>query len=39
MNQIVTTIADHHMPWNKSKLIGQPSLKLKEIWAIYCELP
>ena len=35
MNQIVTTNADHHIPWNKGKLIGQKSpLKLKEIWAI-----
>ena len=35
MNQIVTTNADHHIPWNKGQLIGQKSpLKLKEIWAI-----
>ena len=35
MNQIVTTNADHHIPWNKGKLIGQKSpLKFKEIWAI-----
>ena len=35
MNQIVTNNADHHIPWNKGKLIGQKSpLKLKEIWAI-----
>jgi hypothetical protein len=35
MNQIVTTNADHHIPWNKGKFIGQKSpLKLKEIWAI-----
>ena len=35
MNQIITTNADHHIPWNKGKLIGQKSpLKLKEIWAI-----
>ena len=35
MNQIVTTNADHHIPWNKGKLIGQKSpLKLKKIWAI-----
>lgn len=33
MNQMVTTNADHHIPWNKGKLIGQKSpLKLKEIW-------
>ena len=32
MNQIITTNADHHIPWNKGKLIGQKSpLKLKEI--------
>ena len=34
INQIVTTNADHHIPWNKGKLIGQKSpLKLKEIRA------
>jgi hypothetical protein len=39
MNQIVTTNADHHIPWNKGKLIGQKSpLKLKEIWAIRIRL-
>ena len=39
MNQIVTTNADHHTPWNKGKLIGQKSpLKLKEIWAIRIRL-
>lgn len=39
MNQIVTTNADHHIPWNKGKLIGQkPPLKLKEIWAIRIRL-
>ena len=25
MNQIVTTNADHHIPWNKGKLIGPKS--------------
>jgi hypothetical protein len=25
MNQIITTNADHHIPWNKGKLIGQKS--------------
>ena len=40
MNQIVTTNADHHIPWNKGKLIGQKSpLKLKEIWAIRMRIP
>ena len=35
MNQIITTHADHHIPWNNGKLISQKSpLKLKEIWAI-----
>ena len=35
MNQIVTINADHHIPWNKGKLIGQKfPLKLKVIWAI-----
>ena len=39
MNQIITTNADHHIPWNKGKLIGQKSpLKLKEIWAIRIRL-
>ena len=39
MNQIVATNADHHIPWNKGKLIGQKSpLKLKEIWAIRIRL-
>jgi hypothetical protein len=39
MNQIVTTNADHHIPWNKGKLIGQKyPLKLKEIWAIRIRL-
>ena len=31
MNQIITTNPDHHIPWNKGKLIGQKApLKLKE---------
>jgi hypothetical protein len=34
MNQIVTTNTDHHITWNKGKLIGQKTpIKLKEIWA------
>jgi len=29
MNQIVTTNADHHIPWNKGKLVGQKSLSIE----------
>jgi integrase len=34
-----TTTAEHAIPWNKGKLLGQkPPLKLKEIWAIRIRL-